>query len=93
MLNRLGYTFLSANSGKDGVRIAREYSGEIHLAFLDMGMPDMSGPETFPLLMESRPDLKVIICSGYELDSASQALLDSGALAFLDVRPVTGLHQ
>ena len=50
---------------------------------LDMGMPIMGGAEAYPHLREARPQLKVIVCSGYELDASSQALLDAGASAFL----------
>ncbi len=43
----------------------------------------MGGAEAFPLLMAARPNLKVVVCSGYELDRAAQALLDAGASAFV----------
>jgi DNA-binding NarL/FixJ family response regulator len=33
--------------------------------------------------VEARPDIKVIICSGYEIDAAAQSLLDAGASAFV----------
>jgi len=78
-----GYKTILANNGQEAVNIAQNYDNDIHLALLDMGMPVMGGQETFPLLKKARPELKVIICSGYELDSAAQLLLDSGANAFL----------
>jgi len=83
ILERLGYSVLISRNGREAVEIAQEYAGEIHLALLDMGMPVMGGQEAFPLLLESRPNLKVIICSGYELEPSSQALLDAGAHSFL----------
>ncbi len=83
MLERLGYKTLTANNGHEGVELARSFAGDIHLAILDMGMPVMGGAQAFPLLKEARPDLKVLICSGYELDRAAQELLDAGASAFV----------
>ncbi|MBN1580307.1 MAG: PAS domain-containing protein [Anaerolineae bacterium] len=80
---RLGCNVLAASNGREAVDIARGYEGEIHLAILDMGMPDMGGPETYPLLVEAHPEIKVILCSGYEMDDAAQALLDAGASAFM----------
>ncbi len=83
ILVRLGYQVLLARDGREAVEIARNYDGEIHLALLDLTMPRMGGSEAYPLLMRARPQLKVLVCSGYELDSASQALLDAGASAFV----------
>ena len=94
MLERLGYQVLCAHNGEEALEIARSFEGDIHLALLDMGMPVMGGAEAWPRLKEIRPGLKVIVCSGYELDASSQALLDGGASAFLQ-KPfrVTALAQ
>jgi len=94
MLERLGYQVLCARNGEEALEIARSFEGDIHLALLDMGMPVMGGAEAWPRLKEIRPGLKVIVCSGYELDASSQALLDGGASAFLQ-KPfrVTALAQ
>jgi len=78
-----GYTVLKARHGEEGVTIARNFEGEIHLIILDMRMPVLSGPEAFPKLMEARPDARIILCSGYALDSESQAMLDAGAVAYI----------
>ncbi len=83
MLERLGYKTLTASNGREAVELARSFAGDIHLAMLDIGMPVMGGAEAFPLLIEARPNLKVLICSGYELDGAAQGLLDAGANAFV----------
>ncbi len=83
MLERLGYRTLTASNGHEAVELAKNFDGDIHLAILDMGMPVMGGAEAFPLLMAARPNLKVVVCSGYELDRAAQALLDAGASAFV----------
>ncbi len=83
ILECLGYRVLCARHGQEAVEIARSCPDEIHLAVLDMGMPVMGGAQAYPLLMEARPNLKVLIASGYELDPAAQALLDAGASAFI----------
>ena len=82
-LERLGYRVLCARNGEEAVKLAQNFDGDIHLALLDMGMPVMGGAEAYPLLMEARPQLKVLICSGYELDKSSQGLLDAGADGFI----------
>ncbi|MBN1579252.1 MAG: PAS domain S-box protein [Anaerolineae bacterium] len=83
IMRRLQYSVLVAHNGQEAIEIARSYEGDIHLALLDMGMPEMGGAEAFPFLVQARPDMAVIICSGYELDETAQALLDAGAVAFI----------
>jgi len=83
ILLRLGYKVLRAYNGLEAVELARDYEGDIHLALLDMGMPVMDGSEAFPLLRKERPDMKILICSGYEQDAASNKLIDGGASGFI----------
>ena len=88
ILGSLGYTILTADSGKAAVQVANEYDGTIHAAFLDLGMPVMGGKETFPLLRQARPEMKIIICSGYDQKGDVEALLAAGAEAFVS-KPFT----
>ncbi len=83
MLERLGYSVLPAKSGEDAIDIVKNFNGNIDLAILDMGLPDMGGEELYPLLMGFRPNLKVIVCSGYSVDGPAQDVLDAGAQAFI----------
>jgi PAS domain S-box-containing protein len=82
MIKYFGYKVLTAKNGKEAVEIARSFKEEIHLAILDMVMPVMDGAEAYPLLKEARPNMKVIVCSSYELDEKASSVLDSGADAF-----------
>lgn len=83
ILELFGYQVVCASNGREAVEIARTFPGEIQAAVLDLAMPVMGGAEAFPLLKKARPRMKVIVCSGYELDETSQTLLDAGASAFL----------
>ncbi len=83
ILERLGYKVMTAQNGKEAVAIARLYDGKIHLTVLDLGMPVMSGQEVFPFLKEARPDMKVVISSGFSMDRVAQSLMDTGADAFV----------
>lgn len=83
MMKRLGYSVLIAQSGSAALKILRDHRLEIDLVLLDLVLPDMAGQELYPLLMEIRTDLKVIVCSGYSVDGAAQNLLDQGAQGFL----------
>ena len=88
LLERLGYHVLEAKTGKEAIRLARAYDGAIDLAILDVFLPDMNGNKVYPLLKEFRPDLKVLVFSGYSLDGPAQEILDAGAHGFLQ-KPVS----
>jgi two-component system cell cycle sensor histidine kinase/response regulator CckA len=66
-LMRLGdLTFLEANDGKEGLKIAREHRGEIDLLISDVVMPGrLNGIEMAAQLSQSRPEMKVVLISGY----------------------------
>lgn len=83
LLEMKGYPVIKARTGQRGIDIAQNYNDIIHLAILDMGMPGLSGAETLPSLVETRPDTQSIICSGYGIDAESQSLLCAGATAIL----------
>jgi len=83
ILETLGYRVLEARTGEKAVEIAKTFDGRIDLALLDIKLPDMGGNEVYPLVMEARPDLKVIVCSGYSIDGPAREILDAGAQAFI----------
>lgn len=83
MLEKLCYHVLEAKTGTEAIDLAKNYNGDIDLAILDVGLPDMDGDKVFPLLKEARKDLKVIVCSGYSIDGPAKEMLDSGAHGFI----------
>ncbi len=83
ILERLGYRVLVTETGKEAVELARTFDGQIDLALLDIKLPDMDGGRVYPLIMEARPDLKVIVCSGYSIHGPAQDILDAGAEGFI----------
>jgi CheY-like chemotaxis protein len=88
IVEKLGYQVLEAKSGIEAVRIAEEYEGQIDFALLDVILPDMDGSLIYPKLMAARPDLKVLVCSGFSLDGPAREILDSGAESFIQ-KPFT----
>ena len=82
-LEKLGYSVLEATTGKKAVDIVQTFESDIDLAILDLMLPDMEGKTTFQHLKEARPDLKVIICSGYSIDGPAQEIINSGAQDFI----------
>ena len=83
ILERFGYRVLEARNGKEAVELVKIFDSRIDLALLDIKLPDMSGSEVYPLIMEARPNLKVVVCSGYNIDGPAQEILDAGAEGFI----------
>ncbi len=88
LVKKMGYQVIEARSGDEAIRIARTHEGKIDFALLDVILPDMDGSRIYPELMAARPDLKVIVCSGFALDGPARQILDSGAESFIQ-KPFT----
>jgi CheY-like chemotaxis protein len=83
MLEALGYQVIEARSGKEAVEVYRENQDRIHVIILDVIMPDMDGSETFDLLKEIDPDVKVLLASGYSIDGKAGEIMERGCHGFI----------
>ena len=68
ILEAAKFHVLQAGGGSEAVRLATEYPGRIHLLLSDIKMPDMSGPELGVLLKKTRPEVRVMLMSGFSGD-------------------------
>jgi two-component system, cell cycle sensor histidine kinase and response regulator CckA len=84
ILRDRGYTVVEAGDGLEALRLAGEYSGEIHLVLTDVIMPGMSGSALVSQIEAARPGIKALYISGYT-DNAivHHGILDSN-IAFLE---------
>ena len=83
LLERLGYTVLSAGSGCEAIEIFKKHLNEVSLVIIDMIMPDLNGGETYDELIKIDPNIKAILASGYSLDGQAQSVLDRGCQGFI----------
>jgi PAS domain S-box-containing protein len=65
MLEREGFSVITAEDGSEAVRIFPSISPEIDAVLLDLSMPQMDGGQVLQEMRRIRPDVKVILCSGY----------------------------
>jgi len=65
MVQRLGYTTLSAGSPGEAINMARTHPDDIHLFITDLIMPEMNGRQLADQLQEIRPEIKHLFMSGY----------------------------
>ena len=67
---RAGYNVLVAKNGVEGLAISKSHPGAIHLVLTDSLMPEMGGAALVNRLKKERPDVGVLMMSGYTEDIA-----------------------
>lgn len=73
------YNVFTANGGTEALKQFKNKKDEIDLVVLDIQMPDISGKEVYNEIKFLRPDIKVLISSGYDKNTALEGItLDSG---------------
>ena len=83
ILTRLGFDVLTAEDGRAGLAIFRAHANEIRMVLLDMMMPHMGGEDTFVELRRIRPEVKVLLTSGYNEQEAVQRFVGRGLAGFI----------
>lgn len=78
-LERAGYTVFQAGDYHAADRIALREGGRLHLAVVDLILPEMNGDGVVNLIRRRSPDVRVLYISGYTAeDLASRGIeLDS----------------
>ena len=79
----LGYSVITADSGKEALKIYKKKRRSINLVILDMIMPEMNGLETFLELKRMNPDIKVLLSTGYSIDEKAQEMLRQGCKGYI----------
>ena len=64
-LERHGYQVVEAADGRSAIEVLKRHPGTISAVLLDLSMPVMSGDEALPELLRIRPDVKILVTSGY----------------------------
>jgi len=77
ILERLGYTVTATTSSTEALEKVRTHADEWDLIVTDQTMPDLSGVELAREIMKIKPDMPIILCSGY-----SSIVSEKDALAF-----------
>jgi len=81
-LGAAGYRAVEAGGGREAVEALRA-APDVRLAVVDMTMPGMDGEETLQALRALRPDLPVLLASGYDVHEAAARLTRLPGVAFL----------
>jgi PAS domain S-box-containing protein len=65
ILKRLGYNVITRTSSIEALELFMAQPDKFDLVITDMTMPNMTGDELAVKMMEIRPDIPVILCTGY----------------------------
>jgi len=65
ILERSGFRILTAGSGAEAIQLESVTKETIHLLLSDVMMPDLSGPAVATILKKLRPEMRVMLMSGY----------------------------
>jgi PAS domain S-box-containing protein len=73
MVEDLGYSAMTAADGPSGIDLAERADAVL----VDLTMPHMSGADVVAALRLKRPNLPVVVCSGYDRDSRGPIQADA----------------
>jgi PAS domain S-box-containing protein len=83
LLKKRGIPVLEAGNGKEAIeRLARE-GGNVRAILLDMAMPEVPGDAALPMIRQLRPDVRVIVSSGFQDRDVQQHFSHIDACRFL----------
>lgn len=86
-LENFGYSVTTRTDPVNALDSFRLRPEAFDLVITDMTMPKMSGDRLIKEILEIRPDMKIILCTGYSERISEEAALSLGASAFLE-KPV-----
>ncbi len=81
-LKNKGYKILEARTGEQALDILRD-TPVVHLMITDMMMPGMDGGTLARLIRVERPEIKIIVISGYSEEVARGDIVDTADFHFL----------
>jgi PAS domain S-box-containing protein len=82
MLKELGFSVITADDGREGVEQFKQ-NPDIRFIILDLTMPHMDGEQCFRELRQIKPDVKVIMSSGYNEQEVTQKFVGKGLAGFI----------
>jgi CheY-like chemotaxis protein/two-component sensor histidine kinase len=87
-LERQGFSVLLAGDGNSAVEVFEANRDSISAVLLDMTMPGRGGTEVYHILKRARPDLPIVLSSGYNESDVLRSFPGCNGISFLQ-KPYT----
>jgi DNA-binding response OmpR family regulator len=88
MLEHAGFAAVTAADGRDAVKQFERDKDRITMVVLDLTMPHLDGEACFRALRQLKPDVKVLLTSGFNEQEAVRVFAGKGLAGFLQ-KPFT----
>jgi CheY-like chemotaxis protein len=88
MLERLGYLVVTRSNGRDALQEFRKKPNDFDLVLTDMTMPKMTGERLARELIRIRPEIPIILCTGFSEQIDEHKAKEIGIKLFL-MKPLT----
>ena len=88
VLKEGGYEVLIAENGQEGVELFEKHHNDIQLVLLDMVLPKKSGKDVYIEMKKIKPDVKVLLNSGFRKDKRVKEVFKLGIKHFIE-KPYT----
>jgi CheY-like chemotaxis protein len=82
-IRHLGFQGIGAANGEEALALFQQHADEIACVLLDLTMPRLDGARTFAEMKRLRPDVRVILSSGYNEQDAIQRFNEEGLAGFI----------
>ena len=82
ILKKLGYQVESTTTPDRALKMFRKRPDRFDLVITDLTMPQLTGDELAVKLMQIRPDIPIILCTGYKESFSLERAKDLGIRAF-----------
>lgn len=87
MLEDLGYVVTVSTSSPEALKMFKENPSDFDLVITDLTMPVMTGIKLARELLLTRPDIPIVLCTGYGDDFTNEMAMKMGIRAYLQ-KPV-----
>ena len=82
LLNRLGYSVSTATDSIEALELFRTRPDDFQLVITDMTMPRLTGDQLASEMIAIRPDIPIILCTGYSRIMSDETARNIGIKAF-----------
>ena len=83
MLESLGYEVVSESISNKALETFKSNPAHFDLLMTDQSMPNMSGSELITEILKVRPDMPIVLCSGYSTKVSKENYKDKSTNTYL----------